>query len=138
MDTRHRRLIGLSALLAIVSLTALGGCSGTTSQGTLYNILPNRELETYFAADLEKVHNEALAAVVQDFGYTLQHAALDAQEGIITAHTAKENLVRVETYKHGAHVTRIELYVGPKGGGPSAVALLDKIESRLEAAGAGK
>ena len=138
MDTRHRRLMGVSTLLVIVSLTVLPGCSGTTSQGTLYNILPNRELETYFAADLEMVHKLALAAILEDFGYTLEHAALDAQEGIITAHTAKENLVRVETYKHGAHVTRIELYVGPQGGGPSAVALLNKIESRLEAAGAGK
>ena len=137
MDTRRRRLMGLSTLLVIVSLTALAGCSGTTRQGTLYSILPSRELETFFAADLEKVHNVALAAV-QDFGYTLEHAALDAQEGIITAHTAKEHPVRVETYKHGAHVTRIELYVGPQGGGPSAVALLDKIESRLEAAGSGK
>ena len=136
MDTRRRRLMGLSTLLVIVSLTALAGCSGTTRQGTLYSILPSRELETFFAADLEKVHNVALAAVVEDFGYTLEHAALDAQEGIITAHTAKEHPVRVETYKHGAHVTRIELYVG--GGGPSAIALLDKIESRLEAAGAGK
>ena len=138
MDTRRRRLMGLSTLLVIVSLTALAGCSGTTRQGTLYSILPSRELETFFAADLEKVHNVALAAVVEDFGYTLEHAALDAQEGIITAHTAKEHPVRVETYKHGAHVTRIELYVGPQGGGPSAVALLDKIESRLEAAGSGK
>ncbi len=138
MDTRRRRLMGLSTLLVIVSLTALAGCSGTTRQGTLYSILPSRELETFFAADLEKVHNVALAAVVEDFGYTLEHAALDAQEGIITAHTAKEHPVRVETYKHGAHVTRIELYVGPQGRGPSAVALLDKIESRLEAAGSGK
>ncbi len=138
MDARRGRLMDFSTLLVIVSLTALAGCSGTTRQGTLYSILPSRELETFFAADLEKVHNVALAAVVEDFGYTLEHAALDAQEGIITAHTAKEHSVRVETYKHGAHVTRIELYVGPQGGGPSAVALLDKIESRLEAAGSGK
>ncbi len=137
MDTRRRRLMGLSTLLAIVSLTALAGCSGTTRQGTLYSILPSRELETFFAADLEKVHNIALAAILEDFGYTLEHAALDAQEGIITAHTARDHPVRVETYKHGAHVTRIELYVGPQGGGPSAVALLDMIESRLEAEGAG-
>ena len=138
MDTRHRRLMGLSTLLAIVSLTASAGCSGTTRQGTLYSVLPNRELETFFAADLEKVHKVALAAILEDFGYTLEHEALDAQEGIITAHTAKEHPVRVETYKYGAHVTRIELYVGSQGGVTSAVALLDKIESRLEAAGAGK
>ena len=127
-----RRTIHLTVLfICLGSLAVYAGCEGTTAQGTLYTVQPNRELETFFPFDLDTVHRAAVAAVQTDMGYTLQKQALDAREGIIEARTAKDHLVRVETYKHGERVTRIEVFAGPGGNETLAREILNAIESRV-------
>ena len=71
------------------------GCgTGTTAQGTLYNIDPSQRLEVYEPKTLEAVHRAVLAAV-EEQGYTIDKDALDAQEGIVEGRTALNRPVKV-------------------------------------------
>ncbi len=117
-------------VLLIVCAGIQAGCQGTTAQGTLYSIQPNRGLSTFLAADLETVHEAAVEVVKNDFGYEIEEEALDAREGIIRARTARDRMVRVETFMHSQRVTRIVVYAG--GSEPLARDLLDKIETRVK------
>ncbi len=120
-----------ASVAILMGLVALAGCgTGTTQQGTLYTIKPNKALEAYFPVDLPTVHAAALAAVQEDLGYTTEYSALDAREGLIKGRTAKEYPVRVETFKQGPRTTRIEVYVGGRMSDTAAETLLEKIEIR--------
>jgi hypothetical protein len=129
----NRIVVGAVAALSVVSLAASWGCQGTTRQGTLYSVQIDRELETFLASDLETVHRAALEVVQTDFGYTLTEEALDAREGIIRARTARDNLVRIETFKHGEGVTRVQVYVGARDAETAGREVLGAIETRLAA-----
>ena len=133
MSTFHARNVCAVIALSVVSLAILVGCEGQTRQGTLYNIQANRSLETYLAGDLATVHAAALEAVQTDSGYTLQESAIDATEGIIKARTAMDHEVRVKLYKHSERVTRIDVFVGPRGAESVSRELLSAIEARLAA-----
>ncbi|MHC4415567.1 MAG: DUF3568 family protein [Planctomycetota bacterium] len=120
------------AVPAVIALAVWGGCQGTTRQGTLYNVQVNRELESFLPADLATVHETAVVVIQDELGYRLERAALDGHAGIIEARTAQEHLVRVKTYKHGERITRIEVYVGPRGSEPAAREVLSKIEAGVQ------
>jgi hypothetical protein len=122
-------------IVALACSFAMAGCGqGTTSQGTLYTVQANRALQTYLPYSIEPVHNAAKAVLEVELGYTVDETALDAHEGVIRAHTALEHPVRVQTFKHGEHVTRVEVYVGSWGSEPIGRDILSKVESRLAAA----
>ncbi len=118
------------AMLLFALMPAVSGCAeGTTKQGTLYSMNVSRALEAYLAADLDTVHKAAVKSV-NDAGYTLDEDAIDVREGIVKARTARDRSVRVETYKEGLKVTKIEVYVG--GDEAAASELLDSIEDEVK------
>jgi len=118
------------AMLLFALMPAVSGCAeGTTKQGTLYSMNISRALEARLAADLDDVHKAAVASVT-DAGYTLDEDAIDVREGIVKARTARDRSVRVETYKEGVKVTRIEVYVG--GDQAAARDLLENSEDRVK------
>ncbi|MHC4615213.1 MAG: DUF3568 family protein [Planctomycetota bacterium] len=132
MNTLHARIVHVVIALSVVSLAILWGCGGgQTRQGTLYSIQPNRSLETYMPSDLETVHAAALEAVKTDFGFELGESAVDAAEGLVEARTALDHPVRIKMYKYGEQITRVEVYVGPRGSEVVARELLSAIETRL-------
>jgi hypothetical protein len=136
--TMHRKSVYAVIALLAVSLATLWGCEGTTRQGTLYSIQPNRELHTFLPGDLATVHEAALEVVKTEFGYTVEESAIDAMEGIVKARTATGHQIRVQTAKHGERITRIEVYAGPSGSESVAREILSAIESRLTESGPGK
>ncbi len=131
MKTFHAGIVLAVIVSSAVSLAGVWGCEGQTRQGTLYNVQANRSLETYLPGDLKTVYEAALQAVQDDFGYTLKDSAVDATEGIIKARTAMDNQVWVKLFKHSERVTRIELFVGPRGAESVSRELLSAIEARL-------
>jgi hypothetical protein len=133
MKSLHVRVAGAVIALSVVALAGLGGCEGQTRQGTLYSIQPDRELEAYLPGDLATVHAAALAVIETDFGYAVEESAVDTTEGVVKARTALDHLIRVELYKYGERVTRIEVYAGPKGAESIANDILSAIETRLTA-----
>jgi cytosine/adenosine deaminase-related metal-dependent hydrolase len=135
----HTRNVCTAIAMSALSLTILAGCGeGTTRQGTLYSIQANRTLETYLPGDLKAVHEAALQAVEADLGYTLEDSAVDATEGIVKARTALDHEVRVKMYKHAERVTRIDVFVGPRGAESVSRELLSAIETRLAGSAPGK
>ena len=119
-----------AVVVSLLAVVILAGCSkGMTKEGTLYKMNIARELESYFSIDMATVHKAAVAAV-KDEGYTIDKDAIDAREGVVGARTAKDRVVRVETYKQGDKVTKIEVYVG--GDAAAALALLNRIEARAK------
>lgn len=132
MKTRHAALVGAVIAVSAFSLASLWGCGeGTTKQGTLYSIQPNRSLETHLPGDLQSVYDAALRAVQDDFGYTLEDSAIDAMEAIVKARTAMDKEVRVKMYKHSDQVTRVVVFVGPRGAETVSRELLSTIETHL-------
>ena len=131
MSTMHARNVFAAIALSFVSLSVLWGCEGQTRQGTLYSIQANRQLETFLPGDLATVHAAALEAVKTDFGFELGESAVDAAEGYVEARTALDHQVRIKLYKYGERITRIEVYVGPRGSEIVARELLSAIETRL-------
>ena len=118
------------AMLLFALMPAISGCAeGTTKQGTLYSMNAGRSLQAYLAADLDAVHKAAVKSV-NEAGYTLDEDAIDVREGVVKARTARDRSVRVETYKEGEKVTKIEVYVG--GDEIAAAELLDSIESQVD------
>ena len=118
------------AMLLFALMPAVSGCAeGTTKQGTLYSMNVSRALEAYLAADLDAVHKAAVESV-SDAGYTLDDDAVDVREGVVKARTARDRSVRIETYKEGEAVTRIEVYVG--GDEAAARELLDNVEDKVK------
>ena len=122
-------LLTLSA--ACCALGTLPGCTGTTSTGTMYKMTATRELTTTLRGDLAHVHQTALEVLRDDFGYTVKSERRDALEGIVEASTAKEDGVRVETYRETDELTKIEVWVGPLGNEKFAKQILSKIETSL-------
>jgi hypothetical protein len=131
VSTKHVRNLYAVIALSFVSLAILAGCEGQTRQGTLYSIQPNRSLQTYLPGDLATVHAATLEAVKTDFGFELGDSAVDAAEGFVEAHTALDHTVRVKMYKYGERITKIDVYVGPRGSEAMARELLSAIETRL-------
>ncbi|MHC5006550.1 MAG: DUF3568 family protein [Planctomycetota bacterium] len=132
MSTFHARNVSVVIALSVVSLATLAGCGeGQTRQGTLYNVQTNRSLETFLPGSLANVHKAALEVVQTDFGYTLEESAVDATEGIVKARTAMKHEVRVKMFKHGEGITRIDVFVGPRGAESVSRELLSAIETRL-------
>lgn len=124
--------------LALALVAGIAGCQGTTAQGTLYSVQIDRELEAFLAGDLETVHLAAVAVLDQDLGYTIQESAVDAMEGVVAARTARDHLVRVETFKQGEGITRVEVFAGPSGNEVAARRVLDHLEQRLAGQGTSK
>ena len=118
------------AMLLFALMPAISGCAeGTTKQGTVYSMNAGRSLQAYLAADLDAVHKAAVKSV-NEAGYTLNEDAIDVREGVVKARTGRDRSVRVETYKEGEKVTKIEVYVG--GDEAAASELLDSIESQVD------
>jgi len=120
-----------TAITLLLALMAVGpGCGkGTTRQGTLYTVSISQELHCYLPDDLASVHKAALASV-KDAGYTVENDAIDTREAKVTAHTALDRAVRVESFKQGKKVTKVEVYVS--GDKEAAKELLDRIEDRVK------
>ena len=118
------------AITLLLALVAVGpGCGkGSTKLGTLYTVSITQELHCYLSDDLKSVHQAALASV-KDVGYTIDNDAIDAREAIVSAHTALDRPVRVESFKQGDKVTKVEVYVS--GDKVAAKDLLDRIEDRV-------
>ncbi|MGI9013511.1 MAG: DUF3568 family protein [Phycisphaerales bacterium] len=121
----------LTFTVASCALSTLPACTGTTSTGTMYKMTATRELTTTLRGDLAYVHETALRVLRDDFGYIVKNERRDALEGIIEATTAKEDGVRVETYRETDELTRIEVWVGPLGNETFAKQILSKIETSL-------
>ena len=120
----------LAIPLLLALMTVGPGCGkGTTHQGTLYTVSISQELHCYLPDDLESVHKAALASV-KEAGYTVENDAIDTREAKVTAHTALDRAVRVESFKQGKKVTKVEVYVS--GDKEAAKELLDRIEDRVK------
>jgi hypothetical protein len=138
VSTLNARNVSAVIALSFVSLATLAGCEGQTRQGTLYSIQPNRSLETYMPGDLATVHAAAVDAIKTDFGFELGESSVDAAEGYVEARTALDHQVRVKLYKYGERITKIDVYVGPRGSEAVARELLSAIETRLTGSPPGK
>ena len=116
----------LSIALLLGLATAVAGCGqGTTQQGTLYSVGVNQSLNCYIPDNIDAVHRAALASV-KDAGYTVDNEAIDTREAIVEGHTALDKTVRIKSFKQGAKVTRLEVYVA--GDEEAAKELLNAIE----------
>lgn len=123
------------ALVSIGIVAAgLAGCAGTTRTGVAYTLKPDRELETFIAADLGTAHDAAVRTLRNKFRYRVTKQAADGREGIIEAFTAKGDTVRVETYYASPRVTKVEVFVGPLGDEPIMKDILDAIAIEAEKA----
>jgi hypothetical protein len=135
VKTKHAAIVSAVIAVSTFSLASLSGCGeGTTKQGTLYSIQANRSLETHLPGNLQSVYDATLRAVQEDFGYTLEDSAIDAMEAIVKARTAMDKEVRVKMYKHSDHVTRVVVFVGPRGAETVSRELLSTIETHLASA----
>lgn len=131
-----RNLWTLAALsMAAASFVALPGCSGSTRTGAPYTLKADREIEAYLPGDVRTVHEEALWVVREHFGFRLVREAVDLREGYIEARTAQDNVVRIETYRSGDRITRIEVFVGPLGDEPAMKDILGEIDLRVNRRG---
>ena len=128
--TTHTRRRSLAATLAAACL-ALTACEGTTRTGESYTLQANRAIEAYVAADVRRAHETAVIVVRDDFGYTIESQSVDAREGVIRAKTARGNAVRVDTFRDGDRITRVEIYVGPLGDEPAMREILSALQGRL-------
>lgn len=120
-----------AALLAASCAAALPGCGGSTRTGAPYTMKADREIEAYLPGNVRHVHDEALWVVRDHFGFKLIREAVDLREGYIEARTAQDNVVRIETYKSGETITRIEVFVGPLGDEPAMKDILAEIDLRV-------
>jgi len=130
---KSMKFVKFAAVIAALSLVgiALPACTGNTKAGTKYTQLPNRALQAVFSGDLETVHNRAAAVLKDDFHYTITKDKKDALEGIIEAKTAKDELVKVETYKQGDKTTKVVVYAGFLKSADQAEKILSAIEDSL-------
>lgn len=131
MNHPARIVHSLAVALTLVA-AALAGCKGSTKSGTTYKQLPTRELQAYLNGDVETVHQKAVAVLRDDYGYQITKEAKDATQGKVEAKTARDDTVRVETFKDGEKVTKIQVWVGPIGDETKASQILSKIESSLD------
>ena len=131
--THHNRPLRFCTLViaAMVMLMTANGCSSTTSTGTKYTMGINREIQAVLRGNLETVHNTAKDVLENYFGFNIIDARRDALEGIVEARNAKNNTVRVETYKQSDGITKIEVFVGPLGKEGPASQILSQIETSL-------
>ncbi len=122
----------LSLACAAAALALLPACEGTTRTGESYTLQADRSIEAYLASDLKKAHEQAVLVVREDFGYTVEKEAVDAREGVIRGKTARGNQVRVDTFRDGDRVTRVEIFVGPVGDEPAMREILSALQARLK------
>ncbi len=122
-----RRLATILSLLVVIVPSGCG--TGSTTQGTLYQVNVSRELEVYEPKNLEAVHAAALKAV-EEMGYSIDTKALDAMNGMIEGRTALGKPVRIKSFKQGEEITRVTVYAG--GDEHAARQLLDKMEAALD------
>ncbi len=130
MSNRSRMLVFcLAAGLGFGTLGACGG--GMTSTGTSYKVQMNRELKAFVGAGHKDVHAAALH-VVDDLGLTVEDEALDAFQGVITARTATQDKVTIQSYRKGDNATTVEIKVGSFGNEGRSRQILEGIETNLK------
>lgn len=128
MQRHGRRTI---LILLALPLAILAACQGETRSGGLYTLKPDREIEAYVAGSVQTVHAAALRVVRDRMLYRVVKEASDAREGYIEARTAREEVVRVETFRDNDRVSRVQIYVGPLGDEPAMKAILDELRHSL-------
>lgn len=121
----------LPILLCLIGLVIVSGCSGKTSTGRSYTFTVDRNVQVYMAASLEKTHATAERVLREDLGYRIESSRVDALEGLIEAKTARDNTVRVETFKDGENTTRVRVFSGPMGDRSRSVTITERIERGL-------
>ncbi|MHC5004795.1 MAG: DUF3568 family protein [Planctomycetota bacterium] len=124
-----RTLVPFLAAAAVA--VTLAGCKGATQAGTPYTQLFTRELESYLEGRVDVVHTTARRVLEQELAYTIYEDSLDAMEGVLRAETARGRTVKVETFRHGENLTRIQVWASPAGDKELAGEVLSRIESAL-------
>lgn len=130
--TTSLALVRTGILALALCAGGLAGCEGTTKTGESYTLKANRWIEAYVASDLRRAHDAAIAVVRDDFGYTLESQAVDARDGKVRAKTARGYDVRIDSYRDGDRITRVEIYVGPLGDEPAMREILSALQARLK------
>ena len=120
--------------MLLLSAIALAGCKGATKTGTPYTVLPSRAIQAYLTGNLVTVHQTAVKVLRDDYLFTITRESHDALEGIIEAKTARNDTVRVETFKHSDTSTKTRVFVGMIGDEKLAADILSKIEESLPSA----
>lgn len=131
--SRSAKAMSLVMVAACV-VSVVVGCQGSTKQGTTYTILPSREIQTTLSADLPTVHARALKVLRDDLAYTIESEAKDGLEGIIKARTARNDMVRVETFKEADNQTKVQVYSGFITGEDKARQVLEMIVAGIPSA----
>lgn len=120
----------LAMSLVTAGAFAAVGCSGSTKSGTSYTLTPLRTLEAYLPGNVEKVHNESLAALRDDLKYDVTDQRLDALAGEVKARNARGTTIRVLTARDSDAVTKVTVYAG--GDENLGRIILETIEKRLK------
>lgn len=121
----------LVILLCLIGLVAGPGCAGKTSAGRSYTFTMDRKVQVYMASSLENTHTTAERVLREDLGYRIESSRVDALEGLIEAKTARDDTVRVETFKDGESTTRVRVFTGPMGDRSRSVTIVERIERGL-------
>lgn len=124
------RTFALSALALAAASVALTGCTGSTKTGTSYTLTPLRTLEAYLPGNVEKVHNESLAALRDDLKYDIQEQKLDALAGEVKARNARGTTIRILTARDSDAVTKVTVHSG--GDENLGRIILETVENRLK------
>lgn len=121
----------LLLMLCVIGLVVGAGCSGKTTAGRSYTFTVDRKVQVYMASPLEKTHSTAERVLYEDLGYRIASSRVDALEGLIEAKTARDDTVRVETFKDGENMTRVRVFTGPMGDRSRSVTIVERIERGL-------
>jgi hypothetical protein len=123
--------LGLFAGMTL-ALALMAGCEGTTKSGTKYTVLPSRELQASYSADLATVHDKSVALLKDKYQFNVTREARDAMEGVVEATTARNDKVTVQTYAEG-NMTTVQVWFGdgPFGSQSKAQDVLESIEQSL-------
>jgi hypothetical protein len=124
------RTLALSTLALVAASGVLVGCSGSTNSGTSYTVTPLRTIEAFLPGSIEKVTNEAAAALRDDLKYDVLEQRLDALAGEVKAKNARGTTIRVLTAKDSNTVTKVTVHSG--GDENLGRIILEAIEKRLK------
>ncbi|MBL0928048.1 MAG: DUF3568 family protein [Phycisphaerales bacterium] len=120
------------AVLAAAPVLGLAGCQGKTDSGQSYTMTIDRRLEAMMPGDLKTVHAAAEQVLKQDMGYTVTTSNIDALSAVIEGRTARDNRVKVESFKDGDRVTKVRVGVDPAGDELAMRSILDNLARRLK------
>ncbi|MCP3903009.1 MAG: DUF3568 family protein [Planctomycetes bacterium] len=118
-------------LLTLLAAAFLGGCKGATASGNEFVIRADRKLAATLPGDISVVHPAARRVLEEDMLFEVTDDAVDAREGILRARTARNNTVRVETYRWGENSTHVLVFVGPFGDRDAQAEVYEALVNRV-------